>query len=162
MKNGLYYRTDEMRTKCADPTYKASHLCSYSYMPQWLGTSRDGKNAMKSEQQTREFMDGLSTPLQKVFAAYGVDSYVDMIGSVKEEEGPWFPMYSYSGSMTTATPGGVAWVKMGEVKHEWSPKVVMAPDFESTWNQYMTAYNAANPQDFLAEMQTELERRAGL
>lgn len=38
-ENGLYYRTDEMRTKCADPTYKASHLCSYSYMPQWLGTS---------------------------------------------------------------------------------------------------------------------------
>ena len=161
-ENGLYYRTDEMRTKCADPTYKASHLCSYSYMPQWLGTSRDGKNAMKPEQQTSEFMDGLSTPLQKVFAAYGVDSYVDMIGSVEEEEGPWFPMYSYSGSMTTATPGGVAWVKMGEVKHEWLPKVVMAPDFESTWNQYMTAYNAANPQDFLAEMQTELERRAGL
>ena len=51
---------------------------------------------------------------------------------------------------------------LGEVKHEWLPKVVMAPDFESTWNQYMTAYNAANPQDFLAEMQTELERRAGL
>ena len=131
-------------------------------MPQWLGTSRDGKNAMKPEQQTSEFLDSLSTPLQKVFAAYGVDSYVDMIGSVKEEMGPWFPMYSYSGSMTTATPGGVAWVKMGEVKHEWLPKVVMAPDFESTWNQYMTAYNAANPQDFLAEMQTELERRAGL
>jgi len=97
-----------------------------------------------------------------VFDAYGVDSYVDMIGSVEEEQGPWFPMYSYSGSMTTATPGGVAWVKMGEVKHEWLPKVVMAPDFESTWNEYMTAYNAANPQDFLAEMQTELERRAGL
>ena len=71
-------------------------------------------------------------------------------------------MYSYSNAMTTETPGGVAWVKMGEVKHEWLPKVVMAPDFESTWNQYMTAYNAANPQDFLAEMQTELERRAGL
>ena len=161
-ENGLYYRTDEMRTKCADPTYQASHLCSYSYMPQWLGTSRDGKNAMKPEQQASEFLDGLSTPLQKVFDAYGVDSYVDMIGSVEEEQGPWFPMYSYSGSMTTATPGGVAWVKMGEVKHEWLPKVVMAPDFESTWNEYMTAYNAANPQDFLAEMQTELERRAGL
>ena len=73
-----------------------------SYMPQWLGTSRDGKNAMKPEQQTSEFMDGLSAPLQKVFAAYGVDSYVDMLGSVKEEEGPWVPMYSYSGSMTVS------------------------------------------------------------
>lgn len=161
-ENGLYYRTEEMRMKCADPAYQASHLCNYSYMPQWLGTSRDGKNAMQPDQQASEFLDSLSTPLQKVFAAYGVDSYVDMIGSVEEEQGPWFPMYSYSNAMTTETPGGVAWVKMGEVKHEWLPKVVMAPDFESTWNEYMTAYNAANPQDFLAEMQTELERRAGL
>ena len=161
-ENGLYYRTEEMRMKCADPAYQASHLCSYSYMPQWLGTSRDGKNAMQPGQQASEFLDSLSTPLQKLFDAYGVDSYVDMIGSVEEEQGPWFPMYSYSNAMTTETPGGVAWVKMGEVKHEWLPKVVMAPDFESTWNQYMTAYNAANPQDFLAEMQTELERRAGL
>lgn len=161
-ENGLYYRTEEMRMKCADPAYQASHLCGYSYMPQWLGTSRDGKNAMKPDQQASEFLDSLSTPLQKLFDAYGVDSYVDMIGSVEEEQGPWFPMYSYSNAMTTETPGGVAWVKMGEVKHEWLPKVVMAPDFESTWNEYMTAYNAANPQDFLAEMQTELERRAGL
>ena len=161
-ENGLYYRTEEMRMQCADPAYQASHMCNYSYMPQWLGTSRDGKNAMQPDQQASEFLDSLSTPLQKLFNAYGVDSYVDLIGSVKEEPGPWFPMYSYSGSMTTETPGGVAWVKMGEVKHEWLPKVVMEPDFESTWNEYMTAYNAANPQDFLAEMQTELERRAGL
>lgn len=161
-ENGLYYRTEEMRMRCSDPAYQASHMCNYSYMPQWLGTSRDGKNAMQPDQQASEFLDSLSTPLQKLFEAYGVDSYVDLIGSVKEEPGPWFPMYSYSGSMTTETPGGVAWVKMGEVKHEWLPKVVMEPDFESTWNEYMTAYNAANPQDFLAEMQTELERRAGL
>ena len=161
-ENGLDYRTEEMRMQCSDPAYQASHMCNYSYMPQWLGTSRDGKNAMQPDQQASEFLDSLSTPLQNLFNAYGVDSYVDMIGSVVEEPGPWFPMYSYSGSMTTETPGGVAWVKMGEVKHEWLPKVVMAPDFESTWNEYMTAYNAANPQDFLAEMQTELERRAGL
>ena len=85
-----------------------------------------------------------------------------MIGSVVEEPGPWFPMYSYSGSMTTETPGGVAWVKMGEVDNEWLPKVVMAADFESGWDEYVTGYNAVDPQDFWAEMLTELERRAGL
>ena len=62
--------------------------------------------------------------------------------------------------MTTATPGGVAWTKMGEVKHEWLPRIVMADDFEGSWEQYMAAYNAVNPQDFLKEMQEELERRA--
>ena len=158
-ENGMYYRTEEMRMQCADTEYKASHLCGYTYFPQWLGTSKDGKNAMQPNEQASEFMNGLAKPLVDCFNAYGVTTYVEMIGSAKVEVGPWYPMYSYSNSMTTATPGGVAWTKMGEVKHEWLPKVVMGADFESTWSDYMDAYNATKPQDFLNEMQEELERR---
>ena len=120
-ENGLYYRTEEMRTKAADKSYQASHFCNYSYMPQYLGTSRDGINAMQPAEQTSEF----------------------------------------SNAMTTGTPGGVAWTKMGEVKHEWLPRVVMASDFEKEWGDYMSAYSAVNPGAFLAEMQEELNRRAG-
>lgn len=158
-ENGLYYRTDEMRMQAADTEYKASHLCTYSYFPQWLGTSRDGINAMQPTQQTSEFFDSLAEPLVKCFEAYGAENYPDMIGSKVEEVGIWFPMYSYSNNMTTATAGGVAWTKMGEVKHEWLPKIVMASDFESAWEEYMDAYEGCNPQDFLDEMQQELDRR---
>ena len=35
----------------------------------------------------------------------------------------------------------------------------MAGDFDATWKEYQDAYNATNPQDFLAEMQEELDRR---
>lgn len=161
-ENGLYYRTDEMRMQAADTAYQASHFCNYSYLPQWLGTSRDGINAMQPTEQTSEFFEGLAEPLKACFEAYGAENYPDMIGSIVEHNAPWFPMYSYSNAMTTATPGGVAWTKMGEVKHEWLPQVVMASDFESTWNSYMEAYNATNPQDFLDEMQVELNRRAGI
>lgn len=160
-EDGLYYRTEEQRVRCADTAYKASHMCDYSYMPQWLGTSKDGKNAMQPAEQTSEFFDGLAEPVVKCFEAYGVENYPDMIGSVVEENAPWYPMYSFSNAMTTETPGGVAWTKMGEVKHEWLPKVVMAEDFDAAWAEYMDAYNACNPQDFLDEMQEELERRAG-
>lgn len=158
-ENGLYYRTDEMRMNASDTDYKASHLCTYSYFPQWLGTSRDGINAMQPTQQTSEFFDSLAEPLVKCFEAYGAENYPDMIGSKVEEVGIWFPMYSYSNNMTTATAGGVAWTKMGEVKHEWLPKIVMASDFEAAWEEYMDAYEACNPQDFLDEMQVELDRR---
>lgn len=160
-ENGLYYRTDEQRAQAAETDYKASHLCNYSYFPQWLGTSRDGINAMQPTQQTSEFFDGLAEPLVNCFKAYGVSTYVEMIGSAKVEVGPWYPMYSFSNSMTTATPGGVAWTKMGEVKHEWLPKVVMAGDFDSAWSDYMNVYSGCKPEDFLAEMQAELDRRAG-
>lgn len=159
-EDGLYYRTEEMRANAADTEYKASHLCTYSYFPQWLGTSKDGKNAMQPTQQTSEFFDSLAEPLVKCFEAYGVTTYVDMIGSAKVEVGTWYPMYSFSNAMTTQTPGGVAWTRMGEVKHEWLPKVVMAGSFDSAWEEYMKNYQAANPQDFLAEMQEELDKRA--
>lgn len=158
-ENGLYYRTEEMRANWADDAYTAAHECMYSYMPQWLGTSRDGINAMQSQEQYSEFADGLAAPLKKCFEAYGAKGYPDFIGSVVEDNEKWFPMYSYSNAMTTDTEGGVAWTKMGECKHEWLPKVVMAPDFDSTWNDYMAAYNECNPQAFLDEMQEELDRR---
>lgn len=159
-EDGLYYRTEEMRAAASDTEYKASHICDYSYFPQWLGTSRDGINAMQPSQQTSEFFTGMAEPLVNVFNAYGAGNYPDMIGSVVEENAPWFPMYSYSNAMTTDTEGGVAWTKMGEVKHEWLPKVVMSEDFDATWEEYMAAYEACNPQAFLDEMQEELDRRA--
>ncbi len=160
-EDGMYYRTQEMRDKWADSAYQAEHRCVYSYLPQWLGTSHDGKNAMQPQEQASEFFAGLADPLVKCFEAYGAHGYPDMIGSVVKETGPWYPMYSYSNSMTTETPGGVAWTKMGEVKHEWLPKVVMASNFDKEWDAYMKAYSECKPEDFIAEMQEELDRRAG-
>ena len=159
-EEGMFYRTEDQRMNASDTAYKASHLCDYSYFPNWKGSSRDGKNAMWPEEQTSEFLDSLAEPVAKCFEAYGVSTYPEMIGSV-DKTGEWFPMYSFSNTMTTETPGGVAWTKMGEEKHEWLPKVVMADDFEDGWSQYMEVYNAANPQDFLSEMQAELDRRVG-
>ena len=156
-ETGLFYRTDEQRMQCADNAYQASHICQYSYLPQWHGTSDDGINANKPEEQPSEFQNGMAEPLKACFAAYGAGNYVDMIGSVVEDNGPWFPMYSYSNNFTTETPGGVAWAKMGEIKHEWLPKVVMAEDFDATWAEYMEVYSAAKPEDFLAEMQAILD-----
>lgn len=155
--NGLYYRTEEQRLQASDTAYKASHICAYSYFPQWLGTSKDGINAMQPGYQTSEFQSSLAEPLVKCFDAYGVDNYVEMIGSVVKETGPWFPMYSVSNNFTTDTPGGVAWTKMGEVKHEWLPKVVMSADFDGIWSDYMSAYEAVSPEDFIAEMQEALD-----
>ena len=39
----------------------------------------------------------------------------------------------------------MAWTKIGEVKHEQLPQVVMAKDFDKAWDTYMDAYNACNP-----------------
>ncbi|HOO28852.1 MAG TPA: sugar ABC transporter substrate-binding protein, partial [Lachnospiraceae bacterium] len=157
-ENGEYYRDDTMRLNAADTSYKASHLCQYSYFPQYNGTSKDEINAMKPEGQANEFAIGLNDDVKECFDAYGCETYVDMIGT-SEAPGAWYPMWSYSNTLTTATEGGTAWTKMGEIKHEYLPKVVMASDFESAWDDYMVVYDECNPQAFLDEMQTELDRR---
>lgn len=157
-ENGLFYRTEEQRLEASDTAYKASHLCTYSYFPQYTGTSRDGINAMQPQYQPTEFFDGLSDDVKKCFEAYGAETYVDMLGT-SEAPGPWYPMYSYSNNMTTSTPGGMALTKMGEIKHEYLPKVVMAEDFDAAWDEYMEAYESCDPQAFLDEMQEELDRR---
>ncbi len=158
---GEFSRTPEMRTKVSETAYKASHLCTYSYFPQWNGTSRDGINAMTPAGQATEFYDGLSSGKEDVkecFKAYNAETYVDMIGT-SEAPGAWYPMWSYSNNLTTDTDGGMAWTKIGEIKHEYLPKVVMAKDFDKAWDDYMAAYKKCKPEDFLSEMQTELDRR---
>ena len=157
-EDGVFYRTEEERTNAADTAYKASHICSYSYFPQWCGTSDDGINANMPSDQPQEYYDSLADSVKECLAAYGAQTYVDMLGT-NEAPGPWYPMYSYSNNLTTSTDAGVAWNLMGEVKHEYLPKVVMADDFDAAWAEYMEAYNACNPQDFIDAMQTELERR---
>ena len=59
-----------------------------------------------------------------------------MLGT-NEAPGPWYPMWSFSNNFTTDTEGGMAWTKIGEVKHEQLPQVVMAKDFDSAWKTYM-------------------------
>lgn len=158
--DGSYYRTEEMRANWANQDYKLSHCCEFAYMPQWNGTSRDGINAMKPQEQTSEFYATLSTPMSNCFEAYDVSGYAEMIGSDKDADpGVWFPMYSYSNMMTSSTAGGVAFYRMGECKHQWLPTIVMSSNFEAEWQNYMDAYEECNPQAFIEEMQEELDRR---
>lgn len=160
-ENGLFSKTEEMRVNASDPAYKASHLCTYSYFPNYSGMSQDGINAATPAEQPQEFLDGLQEDVRECLQAYGCSTYVEMLGT-NTPPGPWYPMYSYSNTMTTSTPGGTAWTKMGEIKHEYLPKVVMASDFESAWEEYLKVYSDCKPEDFLSEMQTELDRRIQL
>lgn len=157
-ENGEFYRTPEERMQVSDTAYKASHMCSYSYLPQYTGTSEDGINANKPDGQASEFFSGLNDDIKEAFEAYGVETYVEMLGT-NDAPGDWYPMWSYSNNFTTNTDGGVAWTKIGELKHEKLPQVVMAKDFDGAWSEYMKAYSDCKPEDFISELQTELDRR---
>lgn len=156
--DGLFTRTAEQDKNANDLTYQADNMCPYSYFPTLGGKLPDGKNSVMPNRQPSLFEKTLKDDVKECFAAYGAKNYVDMIGN-NDKPGDWFPMYSHSNAYTTATPAGLAWTKMAECKHKNLPQVCMAKDFESEWDKYMTAYNACKPQDFVSDMQKELDSR---
>ena len=96
--------------------------------------------------------------IQECFSAYGVTNYVDMIGN-NEAPGAWYPMYSYTTSLSANSPAGQVRDRMDAVKHKWLPQVIMAEDFETAWEQYMEAYDSCNPEIYYQMLQLEVEKR---
>lgn len=160
-ENGLFYRTEEQRNNARKVAYRASHLCYYSYFPRWEGILPDGMNAFSPEYQPEEFLETLSEDVRECLEAYGCKTYVDMLGS-NDQPGPWYPMYSYSDTLTMQDEAGRVWNNMTQVKQEYLPLVVMTDDFESMWAEYMRAYEACEPEIFFADMQREVNRRIEL
>ncbi|MBB2183854.1 extracellular solute-binding protein [Lachnospiraceae bacterium MD1] len=163
-ENGLYYRTQEMRDNAVNSDYKASHICGYGYFPNYSGMNPDGKNAATPDTQPSEFFAGLTPEVQECLAAYGAETYVEMLdyNEIDGFEEPWYPMWSFVGEMTTETPGGLAWTKMEETKKQYLPQVVIAEDFEKSWEDYVDAYKAVKPEDFFAEVQQAVYDRIKL
>lgn len=159
--DGLFTRTQEMRDNGNNADYKAANLCPYSYFPQYEGMNLDGINAWSPAAQPSEFFEGLTDDVKECLEAYGAQTYVEMLDPAPDTNEPWYPMWSWSNDLTTATPGGDAWAQMAEVKHEYLPKVVIADDFEAAWEEYMSVYNSdrCHVQDFLDEAKAEVERR---
>lgn len=155
---GYFYRTPEQRLEAAETVYKTTHLCPYSYFPQYSGTCDDGINATKPENQGSELYDNLPDSMKECFDAYNAKTYCDFF-KANPKPGPWYPMWTFSNTFDTTTPGGTAWQRMKEVRLEWLPKVIMSDDFDKTWNDYMAAFDDTNPNAYLEELQAELDKR---
>ena len=158
-EDGMYYREDYMRDNWKDQSFKYVHACEYPYLPQWRGVSDDGINTMKPSDQPSEYKAGLSKSVIACLDAYGANNFADMVGSVYQENYPWFPLYTWSNSIGNDTDYGRAWALIGECKHIWIPQLVLSSDFDKTWEDYMAEYNACDPQLFLDAAQAEVEAR---
>lgn len=120
-ENGLFYLTEEQEKRWMTSEEKRKHFCFYSYFPRVEGRLSDGINAFSLEYQTTEFYKNQPEDIQECFSAYGVTNYVDMIGN-NEAPGAWYPMYSYTTSLSANSPAGQVRDRMDAVKHKWLPR----------------------------------------
>ncbi|MFU7515198.1 sugar ABC transporter substrate-binding protein [Clostridium sp. HCS.1] len=163
--DGLFYRTEEQRENNRNQDWVNENLCMYTYMPQFSGLLADGKNSVNPGQQPKEFYDSLKPVDKEILDAYGFTKFTDFMPEPAEKNQPWFPIYSFAGTLTAETPAGIAMQKMDEIKKQWLPKVVMSggSDFESTWNEYQTTLTTqADVKAYEDALLKEAKRRAEL
>lgn len=156
--NGMFTRTQAMRNKANDTKYKASHLCSYSYFPNYGGMLLDNKNAATPDEQISEFQSGLSQNMKDTLKAYGAKTFVDMIGD-NDAPGAWYPLWTFANTLASDDPAKTASAKIDDTQHQYLPKICMASDFDSAWNSYMTAYKACKPENYFNAAQKEVTSR---
>jgi len=156
-ENGMFYMNSEQGKRHGDSALNESHFCSYSYFPRVEGLLDDGINAFSMEYQPVEFMKSLKSDIRECFEAYGVQNYVELLGT-NEAPGAWYPMYSYTQSLSSKSKGGMIRDEIDAVKRNWLPQVIMSDDFASTWDAYMAAYQACNPQDYFDILQRHVDQ----
>ena len=102
----------------------------------------------------RDFMAGLKT-----LVGGEIVGYTEMLNDPPENP-PWYPMWSFSNSVTDETNYGKVMKQIDAAKHRYLPLLVMTSDFESTWEEYVDEYNQIDSQIYFDELTAEVRRRA--
>ncbi len=157
--DGIFTQDEEQYKRWRDEDYARSHACQYDYMPYWQGMLPDGKNAYNSSNQANIYYAHLPEPVQKCFKAYGVETYNQMLNDPPAENPPWYPMWSFSNSVTDETDYGKIMKQIDAAKHKYLPLLVMSSDFDKTWEEYTTEYGKIDTQVYFNELTAEVRRR---
>lgn len=159
-EDGVFYRNEEQRANSLSVDWVNKNMASgvYSYFPHYEGVLKDGINSANPAEQPDEFYAVLSDYDKKVLDAYGHKTWNDFLNVGELYD--WYPMWSYNGTWSGDLPYLIAWQKMGDVKKEWLPKVIMSDDFEGSWSKYMTVYHdQVDVEAYETEMTAEVLRR---
>ena len=159
-EDGIFYQTEEQYERWNDAAYQASHLCQYDYMPFYQGMAPDGKNAFTATNQPNIYYSHLPKEVQECFSAYDVQTFREFL-NVPGDNPPWYPMWSFSNTVTEDTDYGKIMNQIDAAKHKYLPLLVMSSDFEATWAEYTTAYGEINTQLYFDALTAEVQRRIG-
>ncbi len=159
-EDGIFYLTPEQRQNFNDEATYNKNRCPYFYFPYYKGMNQDGINAFNPTYQPSEFFKTLDSSIQECLSAYGARTYVEMLNKT-EPNAPWFPMWSVSNAFTAESAEGKAKLAMDTIKHKYLPLVVMSDDFETSWDEYMDAYEKnCDTKSYLAALTKEIKRCA--
>ncbi len=163
--DGAFYRTPEQRANYDNQDWVTQNLVNggYAYFPHYEGQLADGINAQDPKNQPNEFYETLYDVEKQLLDGYGKKTFLDFLNTDNLNE-PWYPMWSVTNTWTNDTDYGQAKAKIGELKHEYLPSIMMAPtdQFDALWAEYQEAYRTEVDIDaYLDQLTLDARKRAG-
>lgn len=142
---GQPYRTPDMRKQQDDQVWKLRNKADiwFSNAPKIEGSFSDGlPTALGS--LPGEFLATQRPEDKELFKAYGVSSYAEIM----DKDPPANPVYYPAWQLTPpdGSDAQIAWKKATDIYRKYLPKVILAKpaDFESAWQEYVSALSKVN------------------
>ncbi len=139
---GRFYRTQQEIDKLKDNAYRNQVGLSYFgyYWPMYGGgsTLSDG-NSFNAGRQPEVAQASFTDGDKLILGKYGVQTYSQMFAA--PDDRPWYPAWSIS--LEQGSPAQIFSQKKQDLERKYFPKMVLAKpaEFDSVWNEYLTAFN---------------------
>ena len=165
-EDGLFYRTNEQRLRTSNPEYFINNYCSYNFFPHYDGLLKDGMNTVRPNEQPGEFNASLDQYDKDFLDAYGYETWVDFLRDPDEINPPWFPLYTYTNSLSSQSKMGNIKHKIDQIRKEWIPKIIMSSKgaFDLNWSMYQEYFTqqidiTVYEKGLTQEVRTRCERK---
>lgn len=137
-EKGLFYRSEEQRNHMKNINWKLQNLCDYDFFPHYEGMLADLRNTVYPEEQPGEFFASLCEYDKNFLEQYGFKTWVEFLNEPKEENAPWFPLYSFSNGFKEESWEGKTKKAIEELRREGLPQLIMCEpeEFEHRFLAY--------------------------
>lgn len=138
-ENGLFYRTEEMRTNANNLTWRQNNRLEalLDMMPKRQG-ALPGGNAFAAGDQPREFFDSLNEYDKDFLAAYDLQTWRQFVNDPPPNPAH-YPAWQIS--PPDGSDAQLAGQQLEDAAQRYLPEAIMADpaDFDSVWDEYMAA-----------------------
>lgn len=159
-KDGLFYRTPEMRTRLDQTDYDVEVQGNkyFNYMMPGLGETSmfsDG-NVFGPKKQPSEFFAKLKPAEKELLEAYGNKTWNDFFNPPDNSRADYFPLWT--GKMETGSDEEIAAQKVNDIRNKFVPMLIMAKTgtYDSVWNEMIAELNKVENRDSIIQFYQDL------
>jgi len=162
-QHGIPYRTDAQRMQQRDDNWKLQNQAQlwYYLSPKIEGSFSNGYPANINDIFGEKIVT-MRDEDRKLWDAYNVSSYPEMMDMDPPENSVWFPAWQIQ--IRDGSEAKLTWQRAEAVYREYLPRIILAPaaQFEALWQEYIGELGRTGLDKYEAYMQSEINKRIQL